>query len=42
MLENRNTNITTQLACYSPEFTKDIIKAFSDLRLALVLGEAEG
>ena len=33
-LENRNTNITTQLSC--------IYKALSDFRLAIVLGGAEG
>jgi len=33
MLEKRNTNITTRLACYSPELAKDLFKTFEDFRL---------
>ena len=39
MFENRTINITTQLACYSPEFTKDIFKTFEDFRLVQQIQE---
>jgi len=39
LLENRTTNITTQLVCYSPELAKDIFKTFEDFRLVAQIRE---
>jgi hypothetical protein len=42
MLENRNSNITTQLfciTCHSEAFMRRVVKAFSDFRLVAQIRE---